>query len=93
MSFRLDTPLKRCGSLVLVVGVTWFGIGLMVSDTAFYNRDVVNRVLSSLDTRYDSWDQLWYLRWALCLILLGLSTSFLYDATIGRMVGWVKKGG
>jgi hypothetical protein len=86
---RLNTPIKRAGSLLLAVGLALSIIGafqLPYYDPLNNWADAVFRQNPYRAAEY------WLSAWGTYLTLTGFLFSFAYDYTFGKLVQWVKRG-
>lgn len=99
----LNTPLKRVGALILLVGVTWMVAGMADASTSryffsgyyrgyYYHYGGYERqpVAQAFNMIANTFSKFWYLRWAVYTMVLGLAFSYLYDIGLGRLVAWVR---
>ena len=85
----LNTPLKRVGALILLVGITWMVAG-MASTSRYYFSGYYGYYGYERHSIANTFSKFWYLRWAVYTIVLGLAFSYLYDIGLGRLVAWVR---
>lgn len=94
LSDRLNSPIKRIGFVVSIVGAFLFvvsAVGYAIDHTPFaYVDDFFRNALDSNQRRYN-WYYLfaWIGFWS---CLSGTVVAWFYDKTIGRVVTWIRDG-
>jgi len=87
----LDSPIKRAGLVVLALGACMLVGGVLVIG-ADSSSHVLDRLWkAALRDRY-FYHQYWVAAWGVYLTIAGLLFSLLYDATLGRVVRWIRLG-
>lgn len=92
---KLDTPIKRLGSLVAAAGsaLTAIGIVQIIFDAASIGEAIRAFGDSAAwlfrDSSYASFETIAF---GVPLAVLGLAFSFFYDAGVGKVIGWILHG-
>lgn len=86
---RLDAPVKRIGSIILLVG-------LIMSIIGAFNLDSYNPISNWLNavfrqSRYAT-REYWMCAWGSYLTTIGFLFSFGYESTIAKLLRWIQKG-
>lgn len=86
----LNTPLKRTGFVILIVGLGMLAVGvLQVVADDLSQRGVIERVWDAVTRDRYAYRRFWIAAWGAYLTVAGLLFSFLYDATLGRLARWI----
>lgn len=89
----LDSPLKRIGLVILLVGIvlSLTAIYQISDDNYRFWRGFDDWLDAILLKRYE-YRQYPLAAWGAYLTLAGLLCSYLYDFTLGRLIAWVRNG-
>jgi hypothetical protein len=87
---KLDTPIKRIGFIVLVIGLSITITGALIDSENHY-RYKWYHFLESFDTSYKRYYD-YLIIYGSLISVIGLFTSFLYDSTIKKILHWVING-
>lgn len=95
----LNTPAKRIGLLVLIVGAVMFAFGIMQfvgTYSTLGNAEYAFRrgpfwALRNVGNRYDATGA--FLLWlGTIMVIGGLVASYFYEQTVGKVVHWIRTG-
>lgn len=88
-SRRLDTPAKRVWFLVFLFGVAVCAATFLIYLANDNYKGFVDALLSSSD-RYDGYRV--FTAFGLLIAAAGYVCAFRYEATVGRLIGWIEHG-
>lgn len=94
IQLRLDSPLKRVASTLLLISTPFFiGGSIQIFNEANSFSDFLPRLWDALFTD-DHWGGPFHgpARYGFYGVSIGLVFSFLYDASLGRFLYWIRHG-
>ncbi len=99
---RLDTPTKRVGYILLLLGVGITITSILIFSVikfrpGYWGRGYFYSIFIGWPTEFidDFMDQGIYRKvffLGVCLSVIGFMISFAYDSTLGRLLHWIKTG-
>ena len=96
---KLDTPIKRAGFVVMVVGVMLWLIGtIQIIDDAYFSSSsflyrtkvILNETMRAVTSDSYAYRRHWLAAWGVYLTGAGMLFSFLYDLGLGRIARWIR---
>lgn len=92
----LDTPIKRGGFIILLVGVVLTVVGALQLGFSTNSYNWLTRFLSAWGEAL-VFDRRSYRHYPLAsigpyVLIAGLTLSYFYDRTVGRLVAWIHRG-
>jgi len=89
----VNTPTKRIGFVVMCIGAAILALGWNdVWHRTCCGDSLLETYFSAFDNDSYDYEVLWMARWGTLLASAGLLASYLYDASLGRLLTWIKTG-
>lgn len=86
---KLNTPIKRLGFLVLVLGVALCLLTFIIFEVQYSHRDFLDAMFNR---PYNYWGYKISMLCGLLLASVGYICSFQYEHTLGKLAKWVRSG-